>query len=102
MKPVVPRQRAVNDIEEAVDRYLVDADVEVAVGFVDELERAFRQLGEHPGSGSPRWAGELRIPGLRSWPLNRYPYVVFYRENEDRLDVWRVLHVRRDMAGQLP
>jgi toxin ParE1/3/4 len=28
--------------------------------------------------------------------LSRYPYLVFYLERPDRIDVWRVLHGERD------
>ena len=49
-----------------------------------------------PITGSPRYAHELNLPGLRSWPCKRYPYLVFYVELADSIDVWRVLHTRRD------
>jgi toxin ParE1/3/4 len=26
------------------------------------------------------------------WPLKRYPYLVFYVERDDHIDVWRILH----------
>ena len=35
----------------------------------------------------------------RRWPLRRYPYLVFYVEREDHLDVWRVLHAQRGIPG---
>ena len=49
-----------------------------------------------PITGSPRYAHELNLPGLRSWPCKRYPYLVFYVELADSIDVWWVLHTRRD------
>ena len=54
---------------------------------------------QHPAVGSPRFAFELRLEGLRAWPLRRYPYLVFYVEREDHLDVWRVLHAQRDIPA---
>jgi toxin ParE1/3/4 len=36
---------------------------------------------------------------LRSWPLQRYPHMVFYVELDDRIDVWRVLHGQRDIPA---
>jgi toxin ParE1/3/4 len=39
----------------------------------------------------------LDLPGLRSWPLTRYPHLVFYIERSDHIDVWRVLHGQRDI-----
>jgi toxin ParE1/3/4 len=43
----------------------------------------------------------LNIPGLRSWPLTRYPYLVFYIERDNHIDVWRVLQSQRDIAKWL-
>ena len=39
--------------------------------------------------------------GLRSWPLTRHPYLVFYLERPDHIDVWRVLHGQRDIPAWL-
>lgn len=100
-KPVVPRERAIRDIDEALDHYLDHASPGGAVGFVDALEKAYLQIGRHPGSGSSRYAHELDLPGLRSWTLARYPHVVFYFELADQVDVWRVLLSERDMPGWL-
>lgn len=62
--------------------YLSEASEEVALGFVDALERAYRHISKHPASGSSRYAVELNLPGLRSWPLRYFPHLVFYLENE--------------------
>ena len=48
-----------------------------------------------------RYAAELNIPGLRFWPLTRFPYLVFYVEREDQLDVLLVLHAKRDIPAWL-
>ena len=39
------------------------------------------------------------LPGLRFWRLKQYPYLVFYLERSDHIDVWRVLHGKRDVPG---
>jgi toxin ParE1/3/4 len=98
-KPVVPRELANRDVDEAVAHYLKEAGAQVALGFVDALERAYRHIGRHPASGSSRYALELRLPGLRSWPLGRFPYVVFYVDIHECIDVWRVLHGARDIPA---
>jgi toxin ParE1/3/4 len=97
-KPVVARERAGRDIDEAIDHYRT-AGFAVARGFVDDLESAFRHISRHPATGSPRYAHELDLPGLRSWRLARYPYLVFYVEREDHVDVWRVLHAASDIPA---
>jgi toxin ParE1/3/4 len=31
--------------------------------------------------------------------LRRFPYLIFYMEQADHIDVWRVLHGRRDIPA---
>ena len=98
-RSIVPRARALRDVDEALAYYLREGEVQAALGFIDELERAYGHIGQYPAAGSLRYAWELDVPGLRSWPLQRYPYLVFYREHGDDIDVWRVLHGQRDIAA---
>ena len=99
------RELAAADIDQAVDYYLREADNEVALRFVDAVERAVGQISRSPQSGSLQFSYELEIPGLRVRPLARFPYLVFYVVGDDVVDVWRVLHTRRDfpsaMAGEI-
>ncbi len=71
----------------------------VALGFMDSLEHAYTHIARHPATESPRYAHELNLHGLRTWPLTRYPYLVFYVERFDHIDVWRVLHGQRDIPA---
>lgn len=99
VKPVVPRERAHRDIEDAIAHYLSEDAEEAALGFVDSLAKAYGQIGRHPAAGSSRYAHELNLPGLRCWPSSRFPYLVFYVEQPDQIDVWRVLHTHRDIPA---
>jgi toxin ParE1/3/4 len=99
VKALAPRVQARRDIEEAVDHYLIEAGERVTLGFIDEVERAFGFIARNPGAGSPRYAFELDLPGLRVWRLRRYPYLVFYVETDALIDVWRVLHTQRDIPS---
>jgi toxin ParE1/3/4 len=98
-KPIVPRELANRDVDEGIGYYLSEANVEVALGFVAALERAYRHISRHPASGSSRYAVELNLPGIRSWPLRRFPHLVFYVETKDCIEVWRVLHSARDIPA---
>ena len=98
-KPVVLRERARRDIDEAVEHYLGEAGPAVALAFIDALEDACRRIGEQPAAGSPRYAHELDIPGLRSRTVRTFPYLVFYVERAADIDVWRVLHGARDIPA---
>jgi toxin ParE1/3/4 len=52
-------------------------------------------------SGSPRYSYELEIPDLRVRAVARFPYQVFYIAGDGAVDVWRVLHERRDLPTAL-
>lgn len=98
-KPVIPRARAHRDVDEAIDYYLKEHAGPAALGFIDALQAAFLQIARSPKTGSPRYAQELNIFGLRYLVLKRYPYLVFYVEFESHIDVWRVLHAQRDIPA---
>jgi len=95
------RSVAVADVASAVNHYRNEAGPEVAVNFVDELETATQHLLRHPHTGSLRFAYELEIPELRSWSLQKFPYLIFYVPDANQIDIWRVLHARRDIPAFL-
>jgi toxin ParE1/3/4 len=98
-KAVIPRAKAQADVEQAIDHYTAEAGAEIALNFIDALEQAYAFIGDTPAGGSPRWAMELSLPGLRSTRMKRFPWLIFYTEQETHVDVWRVLHARRDMPN---
>lgn len=100
-KPVIPRELANRDVDNAIAYYLEEQAEKAALGFVDALERAYKQISRHHASGSARYAHELDLPGLRSWPLQRYPYLVFYVEQDTHIDVWRILHNSKNLPDWL-
>ena len=100
-KSIVPRSQANRDVDGTIGHYLSESAEQAALGFIDALEKAYAHIARHPATGSPRYAHALNIPGLRSWPLTRYPYLVFFMEREGHIDVWRVLHRQRDIPAWL-
>lgn len=98
-KPVRLRELANRDIEAVIEHYLSEASEKVALGFIDELEKAFTRISANPRIGSLRYAHELDMPDLRFKAIARYPYLVFYVERHDDIDVWRVLHGERDIPA---
>lgn len=96
---VVLRELARRDVDAAVDWYREEAGADTALGFVSALEVALAHVGRYPGSGSARYSVELGIPALRCWRLKRFPYLVFYIERDEHVDVWRVLHGHRDIPA---
>lgn len=100
-RTIVLRRAARLDIDRAIDFYVENEAPGAAHRFVDELEVAFEHLARFPESGSPRYAQELSLTGLRHWSLQRHPYLVFYVPGDDYVDVWRVLHAERDIPEWL-
>lgn len=100
-KPVVLRQKAEQDIGEAIEHYRAGAGEAVALKLIDALERVLTRMATHRGSGSSRYAHDLGLPGLRFQRLRKYPNLVFYVEQESSIDVWRVLHGHRDIPAWL-
>lgn len=101
VKPVVLRDRARRDIEDAVEYYLAEAGSAVALAFIDSVEDAQRTIGERPAVGSPRYAHELGVPGLRFRSVVRFPYLIFYVDRDEEIDVWRILHAARDIPARM-
>lgn len=100
-KPLVLRSLAERDIEAATAHYGSEGGVELALRSIDALEAALGRVARHPRTGSPRYASELDLPGLRFRPLKRFPHLIFYVEGEDHVDVWRVLQEQRDIPARL-
>ncbi len=92
---------AERDIRAAVLHYRSEGGEALAQRFVGEVERGLARIASRPGIGSPRFGIALDLPGLRSVGLSRFPYLVFYLDLAERLDVWRVLHARRDIPALL-
>ncbi len=100
-KPVVLRERAEADIDETAAHYLAEGGADLVLRFIDALETAMDHIGRHPATGSPPYAAELDLRGLRFWRLKRFPYLIFYVERESDVDVWRLLHGQRDIPAWL-
>jgi toxin ParE1/3/4 len=99
LKPVVPRERAHRDVDEAIAYCLGENAPQAALGFINAVEQAYRHVSRAPAAGSPRYGHELNLPDLRCWVLRDYPYLVFYVEMSDHIAVWRVLHAQRDIPA---
>jgi plasmid stabilization system protein ParE len=80
---------AERDIADATDFYRVSADASVAERFIAEVERVAQLLARHPGLGTPLERGR------RAFPLQVFPYVVVYREMQDKVRVLIVRHQHR-------
>jgi toxin ParE1/3/4 len=98
LKRIVTRQRATQDIEDAVEYYLVEANQSVAAQWLDSYSAALAHISEFPRTGSPRYAKLSKLKSLRFWLLSRFPYMVLYQELPQHIEIIRVLH----QASEIP
>ena len=95
------RLRAAADIEKAADYYLSEGGQQLAIEFVDAVQRTITRISRSPSTGSPRFVTEVDISDVRSLRVPRFPYIVFYVAADEEIDVWRVLHEQRDIPHRL-
>ncbi len=93
------RSLAASDIESAIGYYRGEAGAAVAVKFVEALQRATEQIRRSPNVASLRFSHEVGVPELRVRSGRKFPYLIFYVPSEGWIDVWRVLHDRRDLPA---
>lgn len=100
-KPIRLRALAAADLDDTASYDRDHVGEESALGFIDEVQDAFGLISSGPGIGSLRYSYDLDIPGLRAFPIKRFGHAVFYVETDDVVDVWRILHTRRDIPETL-
>ena len=100
-KPIIPRALALQDVDDAVAYLVQQQATDAALKMIDSLEAAYTSISKNAATGSTRYAHALDLPGLRTWPLTGHPYLIFYVEQDAHIDVWRVLHMSRDIPEEL-
>ena len=98
-KPIQLRQAAERDITLAVAWYAANANRDVANRYIDALQEAYLVIASNPKIGSQRYATTLEIPELRSLTLRKFPFHIFHIEQDDRIEIWRVLNSSRDIPN---
>jgi toxin ParE1/3/4 len=74
--------------------YIARENREASLRFLSLVDRTFRALAEQPEMGRDR--SDLGRD-VRSFPLEHYPYVIFYRRASDGVLIVRFLHGARDV-----
>jgi toxin ParE1/3/4 len=98
VRTIAPHRHAITDVNDIICYYREQAGTAVAENFALEIYEAYARLKQHPNIGSPRLALELDIEGIKSWALNRFPHQIFYEIQDDHVELWRILHPRRDIT----
>ena len=88
-------------MDDAVAYLVQQQATDAALKMIGSLEAAYTYISKNAATGSTRYAHALDLPGLRTWPLTGHPYLIFYVEQDAHIDVWRVLHMSRDIPEEL-
>jgi len=81
-------------------RYIRRDNPTAAEEFVHAAYDTFEFLSRNPGVGRKR--SDLGFPDVRSWRVTGFRrYLIFYREVEGGVQIWRVLHGTRDLGREL-
>jgi toxin ParE1/3/4 len=65
--------------------------------FLIELDRCLKFVQNFPKAGSSRLGHELGRRNMRTWPMNKFPFLLLYKENQSHVDILRVLHQSSDI-----
>ncbi len=100
-KPIFPHRHAIADADDVIDYYSEYAGTLISQNFALAIDEAYACLSRHPNIGSPRTALDLDIEGIKSWSLKRFPHQIYYRVFDDRIELCRVLHPKRDITQSM-
>lgn len=96
MKPAIYSTNAEADLEEIAD-YIARDNPRRALSFISELRAAGSRIARTP-RGSPLVSG-YETKGLRRRAYGNYS--IYYRLNQDAVEIARILHQARDQEAAL-
>ena len=77
-----------------------EEDLDVAVHFLVYAEETFELLAKMQFLGTPRDFRSHRLRTLRMWHVKSFEdYLIFYRPIDDGVEIFRVLHGKRDIEA---
>jgi toxin ParE1/3/4 len=87
--PVGLRAEAQAEFDEAFD-YYEGQRAGLGVAFVERVQEVFDRISNHPLIHS------VALADVRRALVARFPYVVYYRPHDDRIEILAVFHTSRD------
>lgn len=98
MKKLAVRPQALFELEESA-HYYENEQAGLGDRFSDTVETAFEKIRATPGIGSNRYDGV--VPGLHMYVLPTFPFLIFYFDHVDHIEVVRIIHAKRDLPHEL-
>lgn len=100
-KRVTLTAQAAQEIRQTTAWYKTEGGAILARRWAAAVEDALRHMCSSPKTGSTRFAVALKLDRLCFWPVEGFPYLVFYIEHRNHIDVRRVLHTKREVPASM-
>jgi toxin ParE1/3/4 len=98
---IIVRPKASQDLDDHF-AYIAENNFEAALQFFDSVRSSIAQLARMPGIGSPYPVENPRLQGLRKWAVKDFrKYLIFYVEQDDAIEVLRILYATQDISSIL-
>lgn len=100
-KRIVLRPKASQDLDDHFS-YIAENGFEAGLQFFDSARLTLAQLARMPKIGSLYPVEDPRLRGLRKWAVKDFRrYLIFYFEQDDAIEVVRILYATRDINSLL-
>ena len=100
-KSLALNPRADFDIKDVLSHYQAQQAFQAGEAFLFELDRCLKFVQTFPKAGSLRLGHELGRRNIRTWPMNKFPFLLLYKETQSHVDILRVLHQSSDITRWL-
>jgi toxin ParE1/3/4 len=89
VKPVVIHSEAIAELDSAV-AYYEDQRIGLGLDCLAEVEQSLDRIQRNPNLGTG-----YKVPGLRRYVLQRFPFLIFYAELREFIWVVAIAHGKR-------
>lgn len=101
LKPIIRRPKAAEDVENHAI-YIADGSIDAALRFLERAEQTIKGLALFPASGASFASSVADLTGMRTKLVKDFPnHVVFYIEQEETIEVVRVLRGGQNMSVEV-
>jgi plasmid stabilization system protein ParE len=95
-------RKGVDDDIYQIAAHLAGESEELALRFVDAVEKSLKDLARRPFIGSPKLFQSPSLAAVRSWWVEGFPnHLIYYLPLPDGIDVLAVMHGASDVETHL-